>query len=65
MLRADHTGLPSGCTILDASGHGASFWSQTARVDVRLTNGDAESFFLKVWIFCHTHLTQGCVMSLL
>jgi protein-ribulosamine 3-kinase len=40
--------LPSGSSVVAAAGHGASFWSQTARVDVQLEDGTEKIYFLKV-----------------
>ncbi|GAB1314259.1 hypothetical protein MFIFM68171_04469 [Madurella fahalii] len=40
--------LPAGCTVLSTDGHGVSFWANTARIDVRLTDETEQSFFIKV-----------------
>ncbi|RMZ87070.1 hypothetical protein DV736_g5705, partial [Chaetothyriales sp. CBS 134916] len=40
--------LPEGCTVLSATGHGASYWSQSGKIDVRLQDGGNDSFFIKL-----------------
>ena len=40
--------LPEGCTITSTEIHGVSFWASTGRIDVSLSDGSPESFFLKV-----------------
>ena len=45
--------VPDGATVVSSSGHGASYWTQTARINVKLrsaTEGDSEmrSYFIKV-----------------
>lgn len=40
--------LPEGSSVISAAGHGASFWSQSGKIDVRLLDGQNESYFIKV-----------------
>jgi len=40
--------FPSGSKVVSAIPHGASFWTRTARVTVKLANGSAQLFFLKI-----------------
>ena len=40
-------------TILAATGHGASNWTRTARIDARSSDGADKSYFLKVSDFRH------------
>ncbi|KAL9032062.1 MAG: hypothetical protein Q9180_006721, partial [Flavoplaca navasiana] len=40
--------LPQGARITSANAHGASFWTQTARLDVVLSDGSDVAYFLKV-----------------
>ncbi|KAL8652145.1 MAG: hypothetical protein Q9226_004390 [Calogaya cf. arnoldii] len=40
-------GLPEGARIASANAHGASFWTQTARLDVVLSDGSEIAYFLK------------------
>lgn len=41
--------LPEGARITSANAHGASFWTQTARLNVVLPDGTKTAYFLKVW----------------
>ncbi|KAL8808904.1 MAG: hypothetical protein Q9200_003908 [Gallowayella weberi] len=41
--------LPKGAKLISANAHGASFWTQTARLDVVLSDGTEMPYFLKVW----------------
>lgn len=40
--------MPVGCEIISTAGHGASYWSQAARIDVRLEDGQDKTFFIKL-----------------
>ncbi|KAH8678407.1 hypothetical protein BX600DRAFT_431686 [Xylariales sp. PMI_506] len=40
--------LPDGCRVLSIKAHGVSFWGNTGRIDVELSNGSPQSFFIKV-----------------
>lgn len=40
--------LPEGARIASANAHGASFWTQTARLEVVLSDGSEIAYFLKV-----------------
>lgn len=40
--------LPPDSSIISAIGYGASYWSQSGKIDVRLADGTPESFFIKV-----------------
>ncbi|KAH0556464.1 hypothetical protein GP486_005629, partial [Trichoglossum hirsutum] len=40
--------LPEGAEILAVSGHGASFWTRTARIDAKLPGDSLKAYFLKV-----------------
>ncbi|KAI9695528.1 MAG: hypothetical protein M1820_008541 [Bogoriella megaspora] len=40
--------LPEGSSVVTAVGHGASYWSQSGRIDVRLSSGQNESYFIKL-----------------
>jgi hypothetical protein len=40
--------LPEGSVITATNGHGASYWSRTARIDVRLPSDTEEAYFLMV-----------------
>ncbi|MCJ1394921.1 hypothetical protein MMC18_007801 [Xylographa bjoerkii] len=40
--------LPAGSTVVSSSGHGASYWSRSARIDVRLPSGAEQVFFIKL-----------------
>ncbi|RMZ75586.1 hypothetical protein DV737_g5207, partial [Chaetothyriales sp. CBS 132003] len=50
--------LPVGCTVLSATGHGASYWSQSGKIDVQLQDGGNDSFFIKV-LSLHTSFSLG------
>ncbi|KAL8949395.1 MAG: hypothetical protein Q9222_004496 [Ikaeria aurantiellina] len=40
--------LPLGCRIVSIKAHGSSFWANTGRIDIKLTDGNSKSFFIKV-----------------
>ncbi|KAI4258495.1 MAG: hypothetical protein L6R42_005063, partial [Xanthoria sp. 1 TBL-2021] len=40
--------LPEGARIASANAHGASFWTQTARLEVVLSDGSEIAYFLKI-----------------
>ncbi|KGO68204.1 Fructosamine/Ketosamine-3-kinase [Penicillium italicum] len=40
--------LPEGCSVSSTENHGVSFWAQTGRINVLLSNGTPQSFFIKV-----------------
>jgi len=40
--------FPSGSKVVSAIPHGASFWTRTARVTIKLANGSTQFFFLKI-----------------
>ncbi|KAH6873957.1 Fructosamine kinase-domain-containing protein [Thelonectria olida] len=40
--------LPKGCKVTSTDDHGVSFWARTGRIDVSLSDGTWESFFIKV-----------------
>lgn len=40
--------LPVGCTVISTDDHGVSFWANTGRIDVKLSNGESQIFFIKV-----------------
>ncbi|KAH9889620.1 Fructosamine kinase-domain-containing protein [Xylariomycetidae sp. FL2044] len=39
--------LPSGCRVVSMKKHGVSFWANTGRIDVELSDGSPKSFFIK------------------
>ena len=42
--------LPKGCKILATESHGVSFWANTSRIEVELSDGTPQSFFIKaIW----------------
>ncbi|TVY20800.1 Ketosamine-3-kinase [Lachnellula arida] len=41
--------FPKGSTVLSVTGHGASHWTRTARIDIRLLDDTPKSYFLKKW----------------
>ncbi|KAH8650076.1 Fructosamine kinase-domain-containing protein [Xylariales sp. PMI_506] len=45
--------LPIGSTIIDITPHGASFWTQTARLNTKLQDGTEQAYFVKVAIGEH------------
>lgn len=46
--QTDHQeGLPHECKAIAASLHGASVWTQTARIDVQLADRTPQAFFLE------------------
>lgn len=47
--------LPEKSTIIATKGHGASYWSRTARIDVRLQSGEDKAYFLKVPVSLRDH----------
>ncbi|KAI3317721.1 Fructosamine kinase-domain-containing protein [Xylariaceae sp. AK1471] len=40
--------LPKGCEIISTEIHGISFWARTGRIDISLSDGVLQSFFVKV-----------------
>lgn len=40
--------LPEGCRVTSTEQHGVSFWASTSRIDVELSNGTREAYFVKV-----------------
>ncbi|MDI1493193.1 MAG: hypothetical protein OHK93_004981 [Ramalina farinacea] len=40
--------LPNDCRVVSTETHGVSFWANTGRIDVNLSNGQPHSFFIKV-----------------
>ena len=50
--------LPEGTKFTSAHAHGASFWTQTARLDAVLPDGKEEAYFLKVWPTLHLPCRQ-------
>ncbi|KAF4420448.1 kinase-like domain [Fusarium acutatum] len=40
--------LPDSCKITSIKAHGVSFWAKTGRIDVLLSDGTPQSFFIKV-----------------
>jgi hypothetical protein len=40
--------LPEGCKVTATDNHGVSFWARTGRIDVSLSDGTPQSFFIKV-----------------
>ena len=40
--------LPKSCVVVATEPHGVSFWANTGRIDVVLSNGQDHSFFIKV-----------------
>ena len=50
--------MPQGSSVLSAEGGAASFWSQTARIHVRLSNDKERTYFLKL-----THGAIGKLMT--
>ncbi|OBT56718.1 hypothetical protein VE04_03329 [Pseudogymnoascus sp. 24MN13] len=57
--------LPLGSRILDASVHGSSTWSQTARIVVQLIDGNRKQLFLKCASKHSKPMIEGEYMSLL
>ncbi|KAF5613267.1 uncharacterized protein FSUBG_997 [Fusarium subglutinans] len=49
--------LPEGCDITSIKTHGISFWAKTSRIDVLLSDGSPQSFFIKI-------LQQGVGMNM-
>lgn len=41
------TGLPEGCKVISTKKHAPSFWGQTGRIDVLLSDQTPKSFFIK------------------
>ncbi len=49
--------LPLGSQIVDVTPHGASFWTQTARLATKLPDGSDQIYFLKVFpTSCRSHM---------
>ncbi|KAF5675475.1 kinase-like domain-containing protein [Fusarium circinatum] len=40
--------LPEGCHITSIKAHGISFWARTGRIDVLLSDGSPQTFFIKI-----------------
>lgn len=40
--------LPPGTRVVSTAGHGASYWTQTARIDTQTADGHERTYFLKV-----------------
>ena len=53
-LELNFVDLPAGTIVLAASGHGASNWTRTARVDTRTPDDAEKSYFLKVSNLCYS-----------
>lgn len=56
--------LPEGHSIISATGHGASHWSQSGKIDVRLADGDPASYFIKVKLLPRLRLYQQTEFTL-
>ncbi|KAK0639450.1 Fructosamine kinase-domain-containing protein [Cercophora newfieldiana] len=40
--------LPEGCKVTSTDDHGVSYWAKTSRIDVLLSDGTPQTFFIKV-----------------
>jgi protein-ribulosamine 3-kinase len=48
------TELPQGCSITAVTAHGSSFWTQTAKLEIKLADETPKSYFLKASLpFCY------------